>query len=74
MVPYSKLLWSTDGHSQPETFWLANLQGRAALGKVLCEFVTEGDLTVEEAIEAAKGILFENANRLYDLALVAQVV
>ena len=28
-----------------------------------------GDLTVQEATDAAKGILFENANRIYELEL-----
>ena len=70
LTPWRKVLWSTDGHWFPETFWLANLQGREAIGKVLRENVECGDLTVEEAFGAAKGILFENANRIYGLGLV----
>ena len=69
LVPTSKVLWSTDGHYLPETFWLANVQGRQALGKVLLEFVEAGDLTVQEAGEAAREILFDNSNRLYGLGL-----
>jgi hypothetical protein len=34
LVPASKLLWSTDGHFFPETYWLANKQFRAALEDV----------------------------------------
>lgn len=34
LVPYSKLLWSTDGHYFPETYWLANKQFREALEDV----------------------------------------
>lgn len=34
ITPTSKLLWSTDGHSHPEGFWLANTQFRAMLEKV----------------------------------------
>lgn len=69
LVPTSKLLWSTDGHYYPETFWLANIQGRNAMEKVLCEYVEMQDLTVSQAVEAAKDIFFENSNRLYNLGL-----
>lgn len=69
LVPTSKLLWSTDGHYLPETYWLANIQGRAALEKVLCEYVEHQDLTVGQAIDAAKDIFFENSNKLYNLGL-----
>jgi predicted TIM-barrel fold metal-dependent hydrolase len=34
LVPTSKILWSTDGHYHPETFWLANRQFRQALDSV----------------------------------------
>jgi len=34
LVPYSKLLWSTDGHFFPESFWLANKQFREVLAQV----------------------------------------
>lgn len=34
LTPTSKLLWSTDGHFFPETYWLANKQFREALNQV----------------------------------------
>lgn len=34
LVPTTRLLWSTDGHFFPETFWLANKQFRDILEKV----------------------------------------
>lgn len=34
ITPTNRLLWSTDGHFHPETYWLANLQFRQALEKV----------------------------------------
>lgn len=34
IVPTTRLLWSTDGHFFPETYWLANKQFRDALEKV----------------------------------------
>ena len=69
LTPWKKLLWSTDGHWFPETFWLANLQGREALTKVFREYVECGEMTVAEAIRASKDILFQNSNRLYELGL-----
>lgn len=69
LTPYSKLLWSTDGHYFPETFWLANVQGRRAMEKVMCEYVELGDLSMQQAIQAVKDICFENSNRLYNLRL-----
>ncbi|CAK1359533.1 unnamed protein product [Cercospora beticola] len=69
ITPTSKLLWSTDAHHFPETYYLGNVQGRAALEKVFCEYVEQGDLSVHEAVGAAKRILFENSNSLYQLGL-----
>ena len=34
ITPINRLLWSTDGHFHPETFWLANKQFRQALETV----------------------------------------
>ncbi|CAI7664328.1 unnamed protein product [Penicillium pancosmium] len=55
IAPMNRLLWSTDGHFHPETFWLANRQFRQALEKVLVEYVQCGDLTSMQAENAAKG-------------------
>lgn len=67
ITPTSKILWSTDGHHHPETYWLANVQGREAIETVLCEYVAKCDLTVSQAVQAVKNILFENSNNLYAL-------
>ncbi|KAI9927902.1 hypothetical protein ASPWEDRAFT_60591 [Aspergillus wentii DTO 134E9] len=67
IVPTTRLLWSTDGHFFPETFWLANKQFRQALEKVLLSYVNNGDHTVSQAMEAAADILFHNSNRLHNL-------
>lgn len=34
LTPISRLLWSTDGHFHPETFWLSNIQFRKTLETV----------------------------------------
>ncbi|OJD17510.1 hypothetical protein AJ78_02379 [Emergomyces pasteurianus Ep9510] len=67
LVPSTKLLWSTDGHYHPETFWLANKQFRQALDTVFTEYVYHGDYTYAQALEAVKDILFSNSNQLYNL-------
>ena len=69
LTPWSKLLWSTDGHYLPETYWLANVQGREAIEKVFCEYVEQEDLTIPQALKAVKDIFFENSNKLYSLGL-----
>lgn len=69
LTPMSKILWSTDGHLQAETYWLANVQGREALEKVFTEMVRDDDLTVDQALQAVEDILFNNSNKLYGLRL-----
>jgi hypothetical protein len=69
LTPWGKLLWSTDGHYFPETFWLANIQGREVMEKVFCEYVDQEDWTVSQAVQAAEDIFFENSNKLYRLKL-----
>lgn len=67
LTPASKILWSTDGHFYPETFYLANRQFREALQVVLGELVSARDVTVMEAINMVVDMLFWNSNSLYKL-------
>lgn len=67
LAPYSKLLWSTDGHFFPETYWLANKQFREVLEIVLTDYVRSDQMSEAQAVEAAKNIYFDNSNRLYKL-------
>ncbi|KAK2781814.1 hypothetical protein FQN53_000342 [Emmonsiellopsis sp. PD_33] len=67
LVPSSKLLWSTDGHYHPETFWLANKQFRQVVDEVFTEYVSKGDYTTAQAMEAVRDIMFNNSNKLYSL-------
>ncbi|RPA97981.1 glutamine synthetase/guanido kinase [Choiromyces venosus 120613-1] len=68
-TPSNKLLWSTDGHWFPEGFALANMQIREVLGEVLSKRVAKGQLTVSQAGDFVKDLLFENSNKLYKLNL-----
>lgn len=67
LAPASKILWSTDGHFYPETFYLANRQFRDALDVVLGELVASHDVSVLQAVNIAVDILFWNSNSLYKL-------
>ena len=67
LAPTSKIIWSTDGHYFPETYWLANRQFREALQKVLLEGEAAGDYSVAQAVNIAVDIMFWNSNALYKL-------
>ncbi|KAI0258154.1 amidohydrolase 2 [Gloeopeniophorella convolvens] len=69
LTPLNKVLWSSDGHWWPETYYLGSFQARRALTQVLVEAVKNNELTEATAVAAAKNILFHTANRLYHLGL-----
>jgi hypothetical protein len=65
VAPWTKLLFSSDAACVPELHWIGALDGRRAVGKALDHFIDDGDLTVDEAMQAAHSILHDNAMRLY---------
>ncbi|KAI6345291.1 hypothetical protein MCOR25_011043 [Pyricularia grisea] len=69
LCPWSKILWGTGANDTPESFLLANIQGREALKAVLCELVWKGHISCKDAVDLSKAVLFENSNRLYNLEL-----
>ncbi|KAI0063025.1 amidohydrolase 2 [Artomyces pyxidatus] len=69
LTPTNKILWSSDGHWWPETFYLGSVQAREALLEVLSEYVRRPGLTEAQAVQIAKNALFHNANRVYKLGL-----
>jgi uncharacterized protein len=62
LAPVSKLLYASDAARTPELYWLAARWWRKALAEVLPEL-----LPLDEAEEAARLILRDNARRLYRL-------
>jgi len=64
--PYSKILYGADG-SVPEALWIVAKRYKAVLGRVLEELVAEGFCSLREAYQVARGILSDNAVRLYGL-------
>lgn len=65
LAPMSKVMFSTDAHLIPETFYLGARCGREIVAAVLSEAVNDGDLLPAEADVAALDILHRNAARLY---------
>ena len=63
------MLWSTDGHSRPESYLLAVLQMKEGLEKVLTEYVDRGALALDQAVNLVQDLLFNTANDIYSLSL-----
>jgi predicted TIM-barrel fold metal-dependent hydrolase len=63
LAPVSKLLYASDAARTPELYYLAAKWWREALAEVLSE-----ELPEQEAEQAARSILRENALALYGLA------
>ncbi|CAL1697878.1 unnamed protein product [Somion occarium] len=69
LCPTNKILWSTDGHWWPESYYLGSIQARQTLFEVLSESINRREMSESHAIAIIKRALFENANKLYNLNL-----
>ncbi|KZV89430.1 hypothetical protein EXIGLDRAFT_751177 [Exidia glandulosa HHB12029] len=69
LCPTNKILFSTDGHWWPETYYLGVLQGRQAMLDVLSDYIDRDELSEDEAVQIVERAFFHNANKLYDLNL-----
>ncbi|KAF5381899.1 hypothetical protein D9757_007592 [Collybiopsis confluens] len=69
LCPTNKILWSTDGHWHPESFYLGTVQARQALFDVLSEIVLAEELTEAQAVQIVERALFWNSNRVYKLGM-----
>ncbi|EXB75910.1 Protein fluG [Morus notabilis] len=69
LAPTKKVMFSTDGYAFPETFYLGAKKAREVIFSVLRDACVDGDLTLHEAVEAAKDIFSENAVRFYKIKL-----
>ncbi|MBB4232957.1 amidohydrolase family protein [Rhizobium mongolense] len=67
VVPLSKVLFGSDNYHVPELFWISGRWGKRYLAQALADYVDSGTLTSEEAIEAARMILFKNNRAVYNL-------
>ncbi|KAJ7760482.1 amidohydrolase-domain-containing protein [Mycena metata] len=69
LCPTNKILWSTDGHWWPESYYFGSVQAREALFEVLNDYVSRSELLESDAVTIAQNALFHNANNLYNLSL-----
>ncbi|KAF9463301.1 amidohydrolase 2 [Collybia nuda] len=75
LSPTNKILWSTDGHWWPESYYLGTVQARQALYQarigsyVFSDVVRSRELTEAQAVHIVESALFHNANAIYNLGL-----
>lgn len=67
MAPITKIMYGSDGINVPEIYWFAARQGRRSIAGALDELVASGWLSEDEALDAARKILRDNAIGLYRL-------
>ncbi|KAJ6742503.1 GAMMA-GLUTAMYLPUTRESCINE SYNTHETASE [Salix viminalis] len=67
LAPVKKVMFSTDGYAFPETYFLGAKKARDCLFSVLRDACIDGDLTLAEAVEAAKDIFALNATMFYKI-------
>ncbi|KAH7446880.1 hypothetical protein KP509_01G080100 [Ceratopteris richardii] len=72
LAPLKKVMFSTDGYAFPETYFLGIKWTREILLNVLGEACANGDLSLDEALEAATDILGRNAIDLYRLNNISE--
>ncbi|KDR74123.1 hypothetical protein GALMADRAFT_71467 [Galerina marginata CBS 339.88] len=67
LAPTNKIMWSSDGHWWPESYYLGVFQAREALYEVLSEFVRKEEMTEGEAVKVIGRCLYDTAARVYQL-------
>ncbi|KAF8079457.1 hypothetical protein N665_1026s0014 [Sinapis alba] len=70
LAPTKKVMFSTDGYASPETYYLGAKKAREVIFLVLRDACVSGDLSLMEAIDAAKDILSRNAIAFYKIDVV----
>ncbi|KAJ1392205.1 Metal-dependent hydrolase [Sesbania bispinosa] len=66
-APINKVMFSTDGYAFPELFYLGAKKARQVVFSVLRDACIDGDLSVPEAVEAAKDLFARNAIHFYKI-------
>jgi predicted TIM-barrel fold metal-dependent hydrolase len=67
LVPFGKLLFSSDAYGLAELYFLGALLFRRAMAQVLGELVAAGEATSDDAAYVARLVAHENARRAYAL-------
>ncbi|KAL5056743.1 hypothetical protein RYX36_028347 [Vicia faba] len=66
-APLNKVMFSTDAYVFPELFYLGAKNARKVVFTVLRDSCIDGDLTVSEAVEAAKDLFARNSINFYKI-------
>ncbi|KAI5395731.1 hypothetical protein KIW84_062060 [Lathyrus oleraceus] len=66
-APLNKVMFSTDAYAFPELFYLGAKNARKVVFTVLRDSCIDGDLTVPEAVEAAKDLFARNSISFYKI-------
>ncbi|PON48998.1 Glutamine synthetase, type III [Parasponia andersonii] len=69
LAPINKVMFSSDGYAFPETFYLGAKKARDVIFSALRDACLDGDLSIREAVEAAKDIFSGNAIKFYKIKL-----
>ncbi|XP_048574500.1 protein fluG [Triticum urartu] len=67
LAPINKVMFSSDGYAFPETYYLGSRRARDVVYRVLSAACEDGDLSIQEAIDAVEDIFRRNASDLYKL-------
>jgi len=67
LVPFGKLLFSSDAYGLAELYHLAVLLFRRHLGDLLGTLLADGEMTVEDAVHLVDLVARDNARRVYRL-------
>lgn len=67
LVPFGKLLFSTDAYALPELYVVGVQVFREAIGRLLAGWVAEGAWSLADARRVARMIAADNARRVYGL-------
>jgi predicted TIM-barrel fold metal-dependent hydrolase len=67
MAPTTKIMHGSDGYNIPELSWIAALQAKQALERVLGDLIERNEVDEEGAQVIAAQFLSDNARRFYDL-------
>ncbi|XP_057427547.1 protein fluG-like [Lotus japonicus] len=68
-APMSKVMFSTDSYAFPELFYLGAKNAREVVFTVLRDACIDGELSVPEAVEAAKDLFARNAIQFYKITI-----
>ncbi|KAK9289399.1 hypothetical protein L1049_007554 [Liquidambar formosana] len=72
LAPIKKVMFSTDGFAFPETFYLGAKKAREVVFSVLRDACMDGDISIPEAVEAAKDIFAQNAIHFYKIKVAVK--